>query len=297
VTIQISNLSFTYPGRKQPALKGISLEVRKGEFLGVTGPTGAGKSTLLKCANGIIPHFQEGRVDGEVLVNGLPVSGSTLAELARVVGSVFEDPEEQMVSSLVEEELAFGMENMGLSRAEMEERITSCLQMVGIESLRYRKIEALSGGQKQLVVLAAVMAMRPPVLLLDEPTSALDPLGTERFLSVLTRLNREYGITIVLVEQKMTPVVPHLDRLVVLDRGELVVAGPPRQVLADMKLMDKVGVEIPELALLYGLLQERGFSLGDLPLTVPEAEFQLTRLLGGDIKKCQPGDVGAGRRN
>lgn len=297
MTIQISNLSFTYPGRKQPALKGISLEVRKGEFLGVTGPTGAGKSTLLKCANGIIPHFQEGRVDGEVLVNGLPVSGSTLAELARVVGSVFEDPEEQMVSSLVEEELAFGMENMGLSRAEMEERITSCLQMVGIESLRYRKIEALSGGQKQLVVLAAVMAMRPPVLLLDEPTSALDPLGTERFLSVLTRLNREYGITIVLVEQKMTPVVPHLDRLVVLDRGELVVAGPPRQVLADMKLMDKVGVEIPELALLYGLLQERGFSLGDLPLTVPEAEFQLTRLLGGDIKKCQPGDVGAGRRN
>lgn len=253
--IEVQNLTFLYPSTDTPALDDINLTVNRGEFIGITGPTGAGKSTLSLCFNGVIPHYQRGKMAGRVDIKGCAVNEIPGDELARTIGSVFQDPEAQIVTMTVEEEIAFGMENLGFPKQLMLERIDEVLKMIGIEQLRFTSTTALSGGQKQRVVIAAVLAMRPEILVLDEPASELDPVGTEELFEILSNLNKQHGITIIVIEQRIDQLAGYLDRLLVLDRGKLIANGRPSEVLARKDVIS-LGVKIPQVTEFAMLFKE-----------------------------------------
>lgn len=276
--IEVQNFTFYYGESPVPALADLNLTVRRGEFVGITGPTGAGKTTLALALNGVIAHFQGGRWSGRVVVAGMDTAETPCSRLARIIGSVFQDPEAQLVATDVEEEVAFGLENQALPREEMLPRIEEALTMVGIRDLRHRSLKELSGGQKQRVAIAAALAMRPAVLVLDEPTSELDPQGTQDVMEVLRLLNREHHLTIVLLEQKLAAMAPYISRLVCLHEGRVVADAPPREILRREKLLRELGLEDPPVAAFFRQLQRAGLYSRDLPLTVEEGREELGRL-------------------
>lgn len=279
--IEIKNLSFCYADSHRPALKDLSIRIPAGEFVGVTGPTGAGKSTLTLCLNGVIPHFQTGDFYGEVRVNGLDTVDHDCRTLASSIGSVFQDPEAQIVSSVVEDEIAFGMENINIPREQMTERITESLKLTGISHLRSRSTSRLSGGQKQRVAIAAAIALRPKVLVLDEPTSELDPQGSSDVFETLKKLNHQYGMTIVVVEQKIQLLAAYCSRLVVMEEGSIVLDGETRSVLARQEVLGRLGINSPPVAELVYLLKKAGLYNGEFPVNVEETLPIIRRVLAG----------------
>jgi len=198
--INIKELTFYYGDADKPALRDVNLDIGDGEFVLVTGPSGCGKSSLCRCFNGLIPHFYGGRIGGSVQVQGLDVMKHATRELATKVGMVFQDPENQLVSTEVEREIAFGLENLAFTRDVIAKRVEESLDTLGISDLRHRPVHELSGGEKQKVVIASVLALHPDILVLDEPTSELDPKGAEEVLSIVQRLNDELGITVILTK-------------------------------------------------------------------------------------------------
>ncbi|MCK4963754.1 MAG: ATP-binding cassette domain-containing protein, partial [Dehalococcoidia bacterium] len=231
--IRIRDLTFHYGDASKPALQDVNLEVEDGEFVLVTGPSGCGKSSLCRCLNGLIPHFYGGKIAGGLEVQGLDVMKHTTKELATRVGMVFQDPENQLVAMDVEREIAFGLENLAFPKGVIAKRMEESLDTLGISGLRYRQVHELSGGEKQKVIIASVLALHPDILVLDEPTSELDPKSAEEVLSVVQRLNDELGITVILVEHRLDRVVHLVDRMIVLDEGRIVADGNPRAVLSD----------------------------------------------------------------
>ncbi|WP_342678319.1 ABC transporter ATP-binding protein [Methanofollis sp. UBA420] len=229
--ILIEGLSVSYPpdrsGQERQALKSVSLAVREGEFVLLAGPSGSGKSTLLRCVNGLIPHSHRGTAEGRVVVRGHEVRDCQVCRLALEVGTVFQDPDHQLFTTSVEAELAFGLEQIGLSHLEMEARISRAAGTMGIGHLLKRDVDALSWGEKQRVAIAAVLVMEPSVLLLDEPTSGLDAAAARRLVAVLSRLNRERGLTIVVAEHRTAPFLQVCTRVVGIRDGTVVSDGPP----------------------------------------------------------------------
>lgn len=273
---EIENLSFRYGPSQAAVLAGIDLRIEKGEFIGITGPTGAGKSTFLKCLNGIIPHFQGGMLAGKVLLNHTSMMEKRMLDIARCVGSVFDDPESQIVSLDVEQELVFALENIGLDQETMAERVTEALQMTGISHLRYCKTAALSGGQKQRVAIASSLALKPQVMVLDEPTSELDPAGTKAVFEVLNQLNRELGMTIIVVTQKTDFLARYASRLLIFNEGTIALEGKPQAVFAQQEMLQCLGVRVPQVAELAYRLQK---NMGEIPLTVAEGLEYIQRCL------------------
>lgn len=211
--ISFHNVTYYYPTTTQPALYNVSLTIDEGEFLLVCGPSGGGKSTLLRAINGLVPHFHGGRWSGQVVVDGFDTRHTPPRELAGRVGFVFQDPDAQFVVDVVEDELAFAMENAGLSQTVMRRRIEEALDQVEIAHLRHRVITTLSGGERQRVAIAAALTVQPQILLLDEPTSQLDPHTAEEVLTALHKLNADLGLTIVLSEHRLERVVQYVDRV------------------------------------------------------------------------------------
>lgn len=279
--IEIEELCFAYPNASNQALQDVNFQIKSGEFVGITGPAGAGKSTLVLCLNGIIPHFQRGSYCGRVLIDGQDTFDSSCAQLAKKVGSVFQDPEAQLVAPLVEDEIAFGLENFAFAPQLMEKRIKETLEIIGISQLRHRATTELSGGQKQRVAIAAAVALRPEILILDEPTSELDPLGTIEVFEVLRHLNQEYGLTIIVVEQKLQLLMEYVQRLLVFNQGNLEEDLTPRELVNKPEVFKRVGLREPPVTELARRLQEVGIYQGEIPLTVTEAYQGLTRSLGG----------------
>ncbi len=276
--ISIEGLTFYYADDERPALDGIDLAVADGEFVLVTGPSGGGKTSLARCLNGLIPHFYGGRLRGRVSVAGLDVSANATRNIATRVGMVFQDPENQLVTADVEREIAFGMENLALPRQEIAKRLEEALDTVGIAALRKRQLHELSGGEKQKVAIASVLALKPELLVLDEPTSELDPQGAEEVLSTVQRLNDELGITVVLVEHRLERVAHLVDRLIVLDGGRIIADGRPAQVMGrQYATLRRAGVGLPPLVRLVHGLRDRGVAVDEVPLTVKEGR----RLLRG----------------
>ncbi|MBR7175247.1 MAG: ATP-binding cassette domain-containing protein [Clostridia bacterium] len=270
--IDIQDLTFTYKDEPVPALSGISLTVPDGAFLGIIGPAGAGKTTLIRAVSGVIPHHYTGDYYGSVRVNGLDTVDTPLTDLSRLVGMVFQDVDSQIISSVVEDELLYGLENFGVPREEIPSRLEFALDRVGIADLRDRTIASLSGGQRQKVAIASVIALRPRVLVLDEPTGELDPRSSRQIFSLLKALNREYGITVVVVEQKIMLLCEFADMLAVLDQGKIVRQGKTREVLARSDELEALGVNCPRVTLLTRLLSERlGKSL-PVSVSLDEAE-------------------------
>ncbi len=269
--IEFRNFSFKYRNGNKNALNEINLKINKGDFVGIIGNSGAGKSTFTYAVNGIIPHHFEGDFYGEVIVNGKDTVESTPSELALSVGSVFQDIDGQMVASVVEDELLFGLENFGVPHNEMESRIDNILKMVGIEDLRHRNISTLSGGQKQKVAICAVVSLMPDILVLDEPTAELDPQSSHQIFTMLKMLNEQMGITIIVVEQKIMLLSEYTKRLLIFNNGGIYLDGAPSEVLIDTaKLMD-IGVNCPRVASLANSLNERGLYQGAVPVNIDDA--------------------------
>ncbi|MEM2123206.1 MAG: energy-coupling factor transporter ATPase [Candidatus Bathyarchaeia archaeon] len=269
--IEFEDLSFRYRGDERQALKSINLRVEDGEFVVVAGASRSGKTTLCRCVNGLIPHFYGGVMEGRVRVQGLDTRFTSPSKLALKAGMVFQDPENQMVTTGVSGEVAFGLENIALPRDVMERRIVEALDAVEAQPLRHRRIRDLSGGEKQKVALASVLAFQPEIVILDEPTSELDPVTAEQILHVLERLNSELGLTVILVEQRLERVLSYADRLILLGGGEVLGDGHPRKVLGEAELQ-RLGVRVPPVSALTKLM---GLPIA---LTVKEARILMDRM-------------------
>lgn len=236
--IDLERLTYTYPDTPHPALRDVTLSIPEGAFALLVGPSGAGKSTLLRCLNGLVPHFSGGTLAGRVTVNGLDPVAATPREMSRIVGFVFQDPEAQFVLDRVEDEIAFALENAALPSREMHARVDVVLDLLELAPLRHRKLETLSGGEKQRVAIASALALRPRVLVLDEPTSQLDPQSAADLLDALVHLNADLGLTIVLAEHRLERILPFVNQVVFLPgAGAPVLSGPPRTVLPHIDLL------------------------------------------------------------
>lgn len=268
--IETKNLTYTYPGASKPSIDDVSIKVEKGEFVLITGPSGCGKTTLCRCFNGLVPHFYQGEIKGEITVAGINTLDHHTYEMAKHVGLVFQNPENQLFALSIEKDVAFGLENMGTAREVMRKKVDLALNQTGIYDIKERSPHEISGGQQQRVAIAAVIAMSPEIIVLDEPTSFLDPLSAEKIFDVIYRLNKEQGITVILVEHRLDLTAKYTDHLIVMDRGTVRLEGDPREILSseETKLM---GVGIPKATLLYQMLKKEGLKLGDkTPLSSEE---------------------------
>jgi energy-coupling factor transporter ATP-binding protein EcfA2 len=269
VSIEIDRLSFTYSGSDSKVLDNLSLSIPPGAFIGLVGPSGCGKTTLARCLNGLIPHFHPGELEGRVIVQGLNSQEHQAHELAQKVGLVFQNPENQLVAPTVEREIAFGPENLGVPRDEIRRRVETLLHQNNLEGLRDKAPYELSGGEQQRVAIAAILALEPDILVLDEPTANLDPLSAYEILNLISKLNREMQITVLLIEHRLELVLPHIQELIVLDNGKIIAKGPPAEVFNN-PLVSKVGVAIPQIVQLMKRLDNPRLR-STTPLSVDEA--------------------------
>ena len=279
--IETRDLTYTYPGATKPSIRDVSITTERGEFVILTGPSGCGKTTLCRCFNGLIPHFYGGKLEGEVVVSGRKVVDHSIYELARHVGLVFQNPENQLFALSVEKDVAFGLENLAVPRDDMRKRVDWALQMTGIEELSERPPHELSGGQQQRVAIACVLAMQPDVMILDEPTSFLDPVGAQKIFEVINELNKKLGITILLVEHRLDLASKYANHVIVMDEGKVILDGEPRGVFNSEKAR-LIGVGVPKATRLYQILGENGIRLGRVPVTSEEAVSLLREVLKRD---------------
>ncbi|MBS7653571.1 MAG: ATP-binding cassette domain-containing protein [Candidatus Bathyarchaeia archaeon] len=267
--IEARNLTYTYPYAESPAFKDVTLRVERGEFILLTGPSGCGKTTLCRCFNGLIPHFYGGKLEGEITVAGLRTTEHPIHEIAQHVGLVFQTPENQLFALTIEKDVAFGLENLGLPRDEMRRRVDWALKVTGIYDLKDRAPYEVSGGQQQRVAIASILAMQPEVIVLDEPTSFLDPLSARNILEVINRLNKELGITIILVEHRLDLAARYANRVIVMNEGQIILDGEPRKVFLENEAA-LIGVGIPKVVRLYMLLKRAGLNISRVPLSPEE---------------------------
>lgn len=289
--IEMECVSFSYGTAADGAyaLKDIDLSVEEGTFVGLIGPSGAGKSTLASAITGAIPHHYRGRLFGSTLVSGLDTCEASLTDIAKVVGSVLQDIDAQMVASVVEDELLFGLENFGIDHREIEGRIASALDAVGIADLRHREIATLSGGQKQKVAIAAILAMTPRVIVMDEPTSALDPASARDVFEVLRRAKELTGMTVILIEQTVALLAEYCDRVVVIDQGRIALDGTPTDVFSHGETLRAIGVDTPRTVRISNSLAEAGLAPNDSPaLTLDGAESLVAGILAPGLSKSSP---------
>jgi energy-coupling factor transporter ATPase len=268
--IETKNLTYTYPGVTKPSISGVSIKVEKGEFVLITGPSGCGKTTLCRCFNGLIPHFYQGELKGEITVAGMDTIKQQTHAMAKSVGLVFQNPENQLFALSIEKDVAFGLENIGLPREEMRKRVEWALKLTNIYDLRERSPHEVSGGQQQRVAIAAVLAMQPEIIVLDEPTSFLDPLSAEKIFEVIHELKKKLGITVVLVEHRLDLTAKYADHIIIMDEGKVCFDGNPREILSTEETR-LIGVGIPKATLLYQILRKEGINLSNrTPLSSEE---------------------------
>lgn len=260
--------AYADAARQAPcALSHINLSIERGDFLGIIGPSGAGKTTLACLFSGAIPHHYVGELSGTVQLFSHDTKALSLTDIARFVGLVMQDIDAQMVASVVEDELLFGLENFGVPAGDIPSRIEEALHRIGIEPLRNRTIATLSGGQKQKVALAAIIALKPSVLVLDEPTCALDPASSRTIYELLSELNRSFGITIIAIEQKVALLSEFCSHLAVLNAGSLAAYGTTSDVLSQIDTLDAIGISYPRTTRFVRYVKQAGFE-ADTPLCV-----------------------------
>ncbi len=277
--IQIDNVRFSYPNEENPAentevLKGISLEFEPGELVAVLGHNGSGKSTLAKLMNAVLLP-----TEGRVTVCGMDTADEEkLFEIRQHVGMVFQNPDNQIVATIVEEDVAFGLENLGVPSDEMRDRVDQALHAVGMYEYREHAPHQLSGGQKQRVAIAGIIAMRPDCIVLDEPTAMLDPQGRKEVMRTIKLLNRDYGITVILITHEMDEAA-QCQRVVVIDHGEVRMDAAPEKVFSHVQLMRELGLDVPQPTELVDLLRQAGYDLDPEIMTVEECVDAVAALM------------------
>ncbi len=245
--IKIENFTYTYPGRSVSTIKDLSAEVPEGGLVLLTGPTGCGKSTLLKAINGLIPHLMGGRMEGKIEINGLDTRKTDIFTLSRKVGLIFQNPDDQIFSTVVQDEVAFGPENLALPRKMIRQGIDKALKLVGLDEFQHRGTHMLSGGEKQRLAIASVLSMSPDILILDEPLAQLDPRGSTEVLKTIRTLN-DNGMTVILVEHRIHEVAHLADRIMIMEKGRIVLDEKPRAAFERIDVFKKLGLRVPESA-------------------------------------------------
>ncbi len=278
--ISVQKVEFSYelaePTDETPpeVLRGVSLDIKRGEFVAVLGHNGSGKSTLAKHFNCILLPSS-----GTVLVDGIDTrDGEYIYDIRQTVGMVFQNPDNQIVATIVEEDVAFAPENLGVEPEEIRRRVDGALKAVGMYELRESAPHQLSGGQKQRVAIAGIIAMQPECIVLDEPTAMLDPRGRYEVMSTIRRLNRENGITVVLITHYMDEAA-QCDRVVVMDSGEIILDGTPKEVFSHVEQLKSVGLDVPQVTELVYELRKEGIELPDGIISVEECADALEKLL------------------
>ena len=270
--IRVSDVTYSYDDASSPALSHVTLEISDGEMIAVVGHNGSGKSTLAKCLNGLLLP-----TEGTVSVNGMLTSDeSSLLSIRQHVGIVFQNPDNQLVTTIVEEDVAFGPENLGIAPDEIRRRVDSSLEEVGMGSYALSASSTLSGGQKQRIAIAGMLAMQPDVLVLDEATAMLDPQGHREIIEIAERLHREKGITIVMITQHMEETIG-CDRIVVMGGGQIRMDGTPREIFRRVNELQSLGLDVPETVWLRNRLLSAGVSLDGDPLTLEETAEAICR--------------------
>lgn len=262
--ISIKNLHYSYPGSDHEILKGITLDISEGSFTAILGHNGSGKSTLAKHLNGLLTA-----TEGSVCIDGMDCADpELLLKIRSTVGMVFQNPDNQIIANVVEDDVAFAPENLGIAPDEIRRRVDSALRQVGMYEMRMHAPHLLSGGQKQRVAIAGIIAMEPKIIVLDEPTAMLDPTGRKEVISTVTALCREKNITVVLITHHMEECIG-ADRLIVMSNGEIAADGTPAQVFSQVELMEREGLDVPETTRLLYELNRHGL---DLPLSALTAD-------------------------
>ncbi len=281
--LEIKDLTFTYAGAETPALKNINLQIFEGEYVALLGLNGSGKTTLQLCINGVIPHMIMGDMEGSVTVQDLDTAEYPTRELAKIVGVVFDNPEFQLSQMSVAEEIALGLENLGVAVEEMNPIIHEVLDIVGLSGLGDRSPFELSGGQQQRLSIAAALAMRPQILVMDEPTSNVDPIGKEEVFAVAAKLNRERKMTVIMAEHEVEVMAAYANRIIVMDHGEVILNGTPTEVFSQLDVLEKAGLRVPQVTeMAYRLEHERGAHWNTTyPVTTEEAFQRIAPLFGG----------------
>lgn len=279
--LEVKDLCHRYPHLEANALDGINFKIYRGERVAVLGANGAGKSTLFKHLNGILRPFS-----GEVVVKGEKITKKNVRMCRETVGIVFQDPDDQVLAPSVEEDVAFGPINMGLPRKEVETRVKEALEMVGLKGFEERAPHHLSGGQKKLVAIAGILAMRPEVIVLDEPTAGLDPLSSTRILELITKMNRELGITMLLSTHDVDVVPYFAERVFVLHHGKLEAEGTPESIFNDPELLRKAHLKLPRVAEVFEMLQQEGIDV-NIQITAEGARDEILRIIGSANQKAE----------
>lgn len=280
--IETENLKFKYSddANEKNVLDGISISIKKGDFLTIFGHNASGKSTLAKHFNVLL--LPSG---GKVFVNGIDTENeSELYEIRRMVGLVLQNPDNQIVASIVEEDVAFGPENLGIESREIRERVDEALKSVDMYEYKNSATYKLSGGQKQKLAIAGIIAMKPECIVLDEPTAMLDPAGRREVLDTLIKLNREKGITVVLITHYMDEAI-NSDRVIIMNEGSVLLSGKPREVFKEVELLKRYGLDVPQSTELIHRLKLKGYSLPDGILSTDECVRALEQLL--EDNKCR----------
>lgn len=285
--IEIKDLTYSYvtdkDGQGVPVLRGVNLSIERGEYVAILGRNGSGKSTLAKLLNLVIDDFEG--AGGEIFVDGVSILSEDMTEdmafdLRKKVGMVFQNPDNQLVATVVEEDVAFGPENLGLDPKEIRARVDAALATVGMSEFAKREPHRLSGGQKQRVAIAGVIAMMPDCIIFDESTAMLDPVGRKDIVATMEKLNREYGITVITITHYMEEAV-RADRVVVLGEGKIAIEGTPEKVFSDAKALREAGLELPQCAQLLKVLAEHGMPVAECGIT-PEDCARIIMQAGGE---------------
>ncbi len=286
--IQIKDLHFTYSkeeGKNESdVLCGVNLNIKRGEYVAILGRNGSGKSTLAKLLNLVIDDLEN--TSGEILVDGVNILSDEMTEdmafdLRKKIGMVFQNPDNQLVATIVEEDVAFGPENLGLAPKEIRRRVDDALATVGMTEFAKREPHRLSGGQKQRVAIAGVIAMMPECIIFDESTAMLDPVGRKEIVATMEKLNRENGITVLTITHYMEEAV-RADRVVVLNDGKVAIQGTPTEVFSNAKALREARLELPQCAQLLEAMSEAGFDISEYGIT-PEACARIILAAGGKI--------------
>jgi cobalt/nickel transport system ATP-binding protein len=273
IKIKVEELIHKYPDGTQ-ALNGANLDVREGEFLAILGANGSGKTTLLKHLNGLLKP-----VSGLVTLDNRILSEFKSGEVFRKVGMVFQDPNDQLIAPTVEEDVAFGPTNLGLSYEEIMNRVNTALELVKMKEFAKKAIHALSYGQSKRICVAGILAMEPEVLILDEPTSGLDPEGVKTVMKILNDLNKKQGITIILATNSVDLVPVHMDRVAIMDQGIVLQEGAPERIFTDSEKLNNLKLELPQIAQLMEVLRDKEkLPINSLPLTIGQARQVLAHL-------------------
>lgn len=281
MSIKIENLTHIYMTKspfEKVALDNVSLEINDGEFVALIGHTGSGKSTLIQHFNGLLEANS-----GRIIVDGINITDKNikLTDIRKKVGLVFQYPEYQLFEETIAKDIAFGPRNLGVSEAEIQKRVIESMEMVGLDYETYKDKSPfdLSGGQKRRVAIAGVVAMKPTTLILDEPTAGLDPKGRDDILAQISKLHKDYKMTIIIVSHSMEDVANIAERIIVMNHGKVALQGKPEEVFKEIDTLEEIGLGVPQVTYLAKRLREKGFTISDNIFTIEEAKKQLLSIL------------------